>query len=107
MAEMSVRSKAISTVARRSATRSKRRLFDHPSDMEPLLPEAHENKLAALALELIRKAERLRDCLHPVTRTAIAELIRSMNSYYSNLIEGHRTTPRDIEAALNFLVRFG
>ena len=24
-----------------------------------------------------------------------------MNSYYSNLIEGHRTTPKDIDAALN------
>lgn len=68
--------------------------------MEPLLPEDREGKLAAPALELIRKAERLRGCLHPITRAAVAELVRSMNSYYSNLIEGHRTTPRDIEAAL-------
>jgi len=80
---------------------SMRRLFDHPSDMEPLLPEDSDGKLAALALQLIRKAERLRDCLHPITRTTVAGLVRSMNSYYSNLIEGHRTTPRDIEAALN------
>jgi Fic family protein len=68
--------------------------------MEPLLPEDDAGALASLALELIRKAERLRDCLHPTTRGAVAELVRSMNSYYSNLIEGHRTTPRDIEAAL-------
>jgi Fic family protein len=30
----------------------------------------------------------------------MAMLVRSMNSYYSNLIEGHRTMPRDIDAAL-------
>ncbi|MBI4659669.1 MAG: hypothetical protein HY735_12585 [Verrucomicrobia bacterium] len=79
---------------------SPRKLFDQPSDMEPLLPEDRDGKLAVLALELIRKAERLRECLHPLTRTTVSELVRSMNSYYSNLIEGHRTTPRDIEAAL-------
>jgi Fic family protein len=30
----------------------------------------------------------------------IIELVRSMNSYYSNLIEGHRTRPADIDAAV-------
>lgn len=79
---------------------SKIQLFDHPSDMEPLLPDDADGALMSLGLELIRKAERLRDLLHPITRGAVAELVRSMNSYYSNLIEGHRTTPRDIEAAL-------
>jgi len=77
-----------------------KQLFDHPSDMEPLLPEDRDGTLAATALTLIRKAERLRSALHPVTRKTVAELVRSMNSYYSNLIEGHRTTPRDIDAAL-------
>src|SRR5438093_5841004 len=28
------------------------------------------------------------------------DLVRSMNCYYSNLIEGHNTVPRDIERAL-------
>jgi len=73
-------------------------LYDHPSDMEPLLPK--EGTSSALALELIRGAERLRSSLHPLTRAAVADLLRSMNSYYSNLIEGHRTRPRDIDAAL-------
>ena len=31
---------------------------------------------------------------------SVAELVRTMNCYYSNLIEGHRTTPREIDAAL-------
>lgn len=80
--------------------RTGRRLFDHPSDMEPLLPEDADGGLTDTALLLIRRAERLRGLLHPVTRKAVAQLVRSMNSYYSNLIEGHRTTPRDIDAAL-------
>ena len=75
-------------------------LFDHPSDMEPLLPGGDEGKSSGLALALIRGAERLRGSLHPITRGLVADLVRSMNSYYSNLIEGHRTRPRDIEAAI-------
>lgn len=30
----------------------------------------------------------------------LAELVRSMNCYYSNLIEGHHTHPRDIDTAM-------
>jgi len=77
-----------------------RTLFDHPSDMEPLLPGGDEGKSSGLALALIRGAERLRGSLHPITRGLLTDLVRSMNSYYSNLIEGHRTRPRDIEAAI-------
>ncbi len=64
------------------------------------MPEDREGKLAVLGLEVIRRAERLRSALHPLTRQGVVQLVRLMNSYYSNLIEGHRTTPRDIEAAL-------
>jgi len=77
-----------------------KRLYDHPADMEPLLPEDREGRLAHLGLEVIRRAERLCGGLHPVTRHGVAELVRSMNSYYSNLIEGHRTMPADIDAAV-------
>src|ERR1041385_8802121 len=75
-------------------------LYDHPSNMEPLLPVSDERPCAELALALIRGAERLRGTLHPITCESVAGLVRSMNSYYSNLIEGHRTRPRDIDAAL-------
>ena len=75
-------------------------LYDHPSDMEPLLPEDSDAKLSTLALSLIRGAEQLGASLHPITRKLVTDLVRSMNSYYSNLIEGHRTRPRDIDAAL-------
>src|SRR5271166_2440004 len=77
-----------------------KRLYDHPSDMEPLLPDGGDAELPARALALIRGAERLGAALHPITRALVAGLVRSMSSYYSNLIEGHRTRPRDIEAAL-------
>lgn len=30
----------------------------------------------------------------------LADLVREMNCYYSNLIEGHKTAPREIERAL-------
>jgi Fic family protein len=35
-----------------------------------------------------------------VTEARIATLLRSVNSYYSNRIEGQQTHPRDIERAL-------
>jgi Fic family protein len=75
-------------------------LYNHPSDMEPLLPGEDDGQSPRLALALIRGAERLRGSLHPATRKLVADLVRSMNSYYSNLIEGHRTRPRDIDAAI-------
>lgn len=77
-----------------------KRLYHHPADMEPLLPEDRDGRLVGLGLEVIRRAERLRGGLHPITRRGVAELVRSMNSYYSNLIEGHRTMPGDIDAAV-------
>jgi hypothetical protein len=67
--------------------------------MEPLLPGEADSKSSSLALALIRGGERLCGFLHPTTRKLVADLVRSMNSYYSNLIEGHRTRPRDIDAA--------
>jgi len=38
--------------------------------------------------------------LNPRTAANLATLVRIMNTYYSNLIEGHNTPPRDIERAL-------
>lgn len=58
--------------------------------------EALEN----LAFDLAREASELSGQLHPIVRLSVAELVRSMNCYYSNLIEGHNTHPRDIDRAL-------
>ena len=38
--------------------------------------------------------------IQETVRESIGDLVRSMNCYYSNLIEGHNTHPRDIDAAL-------
>src|SRR3954463_2329509 len=41
-----------------------------------------------------------RRSLPPSLLTSLADLVRAMNCYYSNLIEGHDTHPVDIERAL-------
>ena len=76
-------------------------LYDNPAAMEPLYPEGAGAELEDLATELISRSARLSSALHPATRKAIADLVRPMNSYYSNRIEGHDTHPRDIERALH------
>jgi Fic family protein len=69
--------------------------------MEPLFPDDPSGELDLLAEDLVKKASALSSSLHPLTREAIADFLRPMNSYYSNLIEGHDTHPIDIEKALN------
>src|SRR5882724_1386151 len=67
--------------------------------MEPLFPE--ENKrLSDLATDLVAKSNALAGRLHPVMQEGIGDLVRSMNCYYSNLIEGHHSHPIDIDRAL-------
>jgi Fic family protein len=53
-----------------------------------------------LALTLAARSEGFRRSLPESIATALADLVRSMNCYYSNLIEGHNTHPVDIERAL-------
>ncbi|MHC2336987.1 Fic family protein [Bradyrhizobium sp. USDA 4454] len=70
-----------------------------PTAMEPLFPE--ENKaLSDLATDLVAKSNALAGRLHPLIQEGIGDLVRSMNCYYSNLIEGHHTHPVDIDKAL-------
>ena len=71
--------------------------------MEPLLLSAtyrHREAIADLALDLARKSAGFRRSLPPGLIASLADLVRSMNCYYSNLIEGHDTHPIDIERAL-------
>jgi len=71
-----------------------------PTAAEPFMPAEGAAVLENLAFDLAREASELSAQLHPVVRLAVAELVRSMNCYYSNLIEGHHTHPRDIDRAL-------
>ena len=74
-------------------------MFDRPSHMEPLFPR--ENKaLVELAMKVYAEAAELAGMVHPITRKEIARLLRHINSYYSNRIEGEHTTPAEIEKAV-------
>jgi Fic family protein len=68
--------------------------------MEPMLPPDGARKLEDLAIDLATKASGLASQLPQAVRRGIGDLLRSMNCYYSNLIEGHDTHPRDIDRAL-------
>lgn len=71
--------------------------------MEPLLLQSSDKdraELADLALELAAKSTGLRRSLPVGVSSALSTLVRAMNCYYSNLIEGHHTHPIDIERAL-------
>jgi Fic family protein len=72
--------------------------------MEPLLVREsgrHREALADLSVELTAASTGLRRSLPDGVVKALSDLVRSMNCYYSNLIEGHDTHPVDIERALN------
>lgn len=75
------------------------KLYRLASSMTPLLPEK-DGELRELAAELLKNSSTLTGAFNPVTRLAVAKLVEPMNSYYSNLIEGHNTHPLDIEKAL-------
>ena len=71
--------------------------------MEPLViseDSRHRTKLTDLALELCQRAAGFRRSLPEGVMVALADLVRAMNCYYSNLIEGHDTHPVDIERAM-------
>jgi Fic family protein len=71
--------------------------------MEPLLitqGSRHRGSLTDLAVDLAQKAAGFRRSLPASLLGSLATLVRAMNCYYSNLIEGHDTHPVDIERAL-------
>jgi len=73
------------------------------AEMEPLLigeTSRFRGPLTDLAIDLVQKSARFRGSLPSSLLNSLAELVRSMNCYYSNLIEGHNTHPVDIERAL-------
>jgi Fic family protein len=71
--------------------------------MEPLVLSEDSNRrpaLSELAFELAQKSAAFRAGLPESMVASLATLVRSMNCYYSNLIEGHDTHPIEIERAL-------
>ncbi len=65
-----------------------------------MVPEDRSRELEKLAAQLLATSNQLNASMHPVMRKTLGDLVRSMNCYYSNLIEGHHTHPVDINRAL-------
>ena len=71
------------------------------SMIEPVLPmEAEQLPLMEAAADLRTEVARLLPGIGAQSREALALLLRAMNSYYSNKIEGQHTFPADLEQAL-------
>ena len=71
--------------------------------MEPLLISSDSrsrSELTDLAIELAARSAGFRRSLPASLLSSLSGLVRAMNCYYSNLIEGHDTHPIDIELAL-------
>ncbi len=79
-------------------------MHDQPHQFEPLLPstaEVEKRGLPTLSARIVEQAMRLRTMWHGSALVALREVVRGMNSYYSNLIEGQSTHPKSIDAALH------
>lgn len=75
--------------------------YNSPHQFEPLMPsEAVLAPLLEAASDLTRKATALGTASGRAAQSELRKLLRSMNSYYTNRIEGEHTRPSDIERAL-------
>lgn len=74
---------------------------ESPARIEPCLLDAIKPEILNLVAQIAGATHALGAGLHPKSAEGLADLVRVMNCYYSNLIEGHNTTPREIERALH------
>lgn len=74
-------------------------MYSPITQFEPLFP-AKTGELEDLAKEIVAASARLEGRLAPIVLEEIKKLLRVINSYYSNLIEGHSTHPIDVERAM-------
>lgn len=74
--------------------------IETPQRIEPARLEETSEAIADVVADLSAASARLGVGLHQRTAANLADLVRLMNTYYSNLIEGHNTRPKDIARAL-------
>lgn len=74
--------------------------YTQPHQFEPLLPQKRLDELRQRTRAIAVKSLQLTGSAHPATIASLRELVRAMNSYYSNRIEGQSTHPMNIERAL-------
>lgn len=79
---------------------AKSEIIESVHRIEPARLEEAPEAISDVVAELAAASARLGHTLNPRTAANLAALVRIMNSYYSNLIEGHNTRPKDIERAL-------
>jgi Fic family protein len=79
---------------------AKNDLIESVQRIEPARLEEVSEAISDVVAELSAASAKLAHALNPRTAANLAGLVRIMNTYYSNLIEGHNTRPRDIERAL-------
>ena len=73
-------------------------LFDSPEQVEPLLQREHwVGSLLERAGDLIQAADQLTKMCQPGALSGLRTLLRSMNAYYSNKIDGQHPLPLEIE----------
>lgn len=75
-------------------------LSETPDRLEPTTLTDISPEITETIAELAALTATLGKALHPHTARELTAIVRIMNCYYSNLIEGHHTRPRDIERAL-------
>lgn len=75
-------------------------MYFQTSQFEPLIPSPVASALIDKAADIVKTSLGLTCAAHPAARATIRELVGSMNSYYSNRIEGQGTHPQNIERAL-------
>ena len=76
-------------------------MYDHISQFEPLLPgSSRRDALLEKAHHLQRVAHAAKGRAHVSVMDTLAPMLRAMNSYYTNRIEGQHTLPVEIEQAL-------
>ena len=75
-------------------------VIETPQRIEPARLEEASESISDVIADLSAAAATLGKSLHPKTASNLAALVRVMNTYYSNLIEGHHTRPHDIQRAL-------
>ena len=90
----------ISHTLMKNRNRPNNRMLESVQRIEPARLEDVPEAIADVVAELAAASATLGSALNPRTAGNLAELVRIMNTYYSNLIEGHHTRPKDIERAL-------
>jgi Fic family protein len=83
---------------------SKESAKNHPVEsvqgIEPARLEEVPEAISDVVAELAAASAKLGHGLNPRTAVNLADVVRLMNTYYSNLIEGHVARPMDIERSL-------